>query len=477
MNIEQKYEDIIKYFKDICKIPRNSRHEEKIADFLCKFARDNNLYHIKDKNNNVIIFRNASTGMENKKTILFQAHTDMVCVKKEGSSHDFEKDAIELIKNGDTLTARDTTLGADDGIGVAFLMFLLTDKDIKLPNIECLFTTQEEIGMNGARDFEYYDKIKASYLINLDGEEENTAIVGCAGGISIDYSKKVDISDLISNEKSYILNINGLYGGHSGVDIDKGRINSNLLAAELLNKIEDVRIISWKGGTKDNAIANETEVIFTTSKKDPMSCINEYVENLDTTDADIGLVVCVHETKQKARFMAISQNETNNVIQLVLNLKQNVIEWSRDIKGLVESSGNIGIMRISDGQIKIVESLRSSVDNKKEEIKEYNNSIAQKLGFAITEDGEYPGWKYNPNSTLEKVYVESYKNNHNNDEPIVCAIHAGVECGMIYEKLPHLDMISLGPDVKDVHTVNEVLYLNSCKSLLATLLDMIESLD
>ncbi len=477
MNIEQKYEDIIKYFKEICKIPRNSKHEEKIADFLCKFAKDNNLYHIKDKNNNVIIFRNASTGMENKKTILFQAHTDMVCVKKDGSSHNFDEDAIEIVENGDKLTAKDTTLGADDGIGVAFLMFLLTDKDIRLPNIECLFTTEEEIGMNGARNFEYYDKISASYLINLDGEEENTAIVGCAGGISIEYSKKADISDLSGNEKSYILNISGLYGGHSGVDIDKGRINSNLLAAELLSKIEDVRIISWKGGTKDNAIANETEVIFTTAKEDPMNYMNEYIENLDTSDADIGLVVCVHETKQKARFMAISQEETKKVIKLVLNLKQNVIEWSKDIKGLVESSGNIGIIRISDGQINIVESLRSSVDSKKEEIKEYNNSLAKKLGFAITEDGEYPGWKYNPNSTLEKVYVESYKKSHNNEEPIVCAIHAGVECGMIYEKLSHLDMISLGPDVKDVHTVNEVLYLSSCKSLLATLIDMIESLD
>lgn len=476
MNIQEKYEKIIRYFKDISRIPRNSKHEEKIADYLCKFARDNNLYHRKDKYNNVVIYRNASDKMKDKKTILFQAHTDMVCVKREGSNHSFEDDPIKILDDGETLKAVDTTLGADDGIGVAFLMFLLTDKDIDIPNIECLFTTQEEIGMDGAKYFEYYDKLKAEYLINLDGEEENTAIVGCAGGISIEYLKTSDISDL-QNEKSYILNISGLFGGHSGVDIDKNRINSNYLAAKLLKEIKDIRIISWKGGNKDNAIANQTEIIFATKEKNPIEYMSDIIEKLDTCEEDMGLLVSVHETKQKARFLAMTKDNSKEVIELILGLKQDVIKWSKDIEGLVETSGNIGIVRINDGHVKVIESLRSSIDTQKDEIKENNNNLAKKLGFEIKEEGEYPGWKYNPNSKLEKIYKEAYKKTHDNKEPIVCAIHAGVECGMIYEKLPRLDMISLGPDVKDVHTVNETLYLTSCKKMLETLLEMINRLD
>lgn len=474
MDIQEKYEKIIEYFKELSKVPRNSKHEEKIADFLCKFARDNNLYHRKDRYNNVIIYRTGN--IEDKKTILFQAHTDMVCVKREASSHDFSNQGIEIIDDGTTLRAKDTTLGADDGIGVAFLLFLLTDKDIKIPNIECLFTTQEEIGMDGAREFEYYNELKAEYLINLDGEEENTAIVGCAGGVSVEYLKKCNIEDL-EKEKSYILNISGLYGGHSGVDIDKNRINSNYLAAKLLNEIDDLKVISWKGGTKDNAIANETEVIFATKCLNPMDYMSDLIENLDTCDEDVGLLVSCHQTKQKARFMCMSNEESKIILKLILRLKQGVIRWSKDIEGLVETSGNIGIVRIEDGDVKIIESLRSSVDTQKEEIKEINNNLAKSLGFSIHEEGEYPGWKYNPKSKLEKVYKEAYKSTHNGQNPIVCAIHAGVECGMIYEKLPRLDMISLGPDVKDVHTVNEVLYLESCKKMLETLLEIIERLD
>ena len=184
MNIQEKYEKLIYYFKEISKVPRNSKHEEKIANYLCDFANKLGLWYIKDENNNVLIKKEASKGYEERKTILFQAHTDMVCEKTVESSHNFEKDAIEIVENNGLLKAKDTTLGADDGIGVAYLMLLLSDNEIKLPAIECLFTTEEEIGMNGARSFDY-SNISAHYLINLDGEEENTAIVGCAGGVSV----------------------------------------------------------------------------------------------------------------------------------------------------------------------------------------------------------------------------------------------------------------------------------------------------
>lgn len=472
MNIDEKYNKLINIFRNISSVPRNSKKEDKIAEYLCNFAKERNLWYRKDSYNNVLIKKPATKGYENKKTILFQAHTDMVCEKTSDSTHDFDNDSIDIIEIDGKLKAKDTTLGADDGIGVAYLLLLLDDENIPHPNIECLFTTQEEIGMNGARAFDYSD-IKASYLINLDGEEENTAIVGCAGGVSIHYTKKVELDSEVENV--YKLNISGLFGGHSGVDIDKHRINANYLAANILSNINDVKIISFNGGNKDNAIANNAEVIFSSSKKDLNDSLNKSLENLALTDADKNIRVDIEEIEYNNK--CISLEESKNIIDLIINLKQDVIEYSKDVEELVETSGNVGIVRVDNGIVLILESLRSSIDVEKEKIKSYNNSLAIKYRFNIEEEGSYPGWKYNVNSKLKDVYIKSYKQNHNNLEPIVCAIHAGVECGMIYEKLPHLDMISLGPDVKDVHTVNETLYLDSCKAMLKTLIDIIENLD
>ena len=472
MNIDEKYEKLITFFKELSKVPRNSKKEERIAEFLCNFAKERNLWYRKDNFNNVLIKRKTSIGYEDRKTIMFQAHTDMVCEKTKDSTHNFDTDPIEIIDEGDILRAKDTTLGADDGIGVAYLLLLLDDKDIKLPAIECLFTTQEEIGMNGARAFDYSD-INASYLINLDGEEENTAIVGCAGGVSVNYSKVVKQEKC--KGKAYKLEISGLYGGHSGVDIDKGRTNSNLLVALLLEKISDIKIVSFNGGSKDNAIANRSEIIFLSSLN-VKSIIDKNLSGVTFKNEDKNVEINV-SILDDTEYNYISNGESLKFLSLIRGLRQNVIEYSKDIEGLVETSGNIGVVNIQNGKISIVESLRSSVDEKRDEIKEYNNNLASSLEYEIKEEGEYPGWKYNKNSKLEKIYIQAYKKYHNNELPIVCAIHAGVECGMIYEKLPHLDMISLGPDVKDVHTVNEKLYLLSCKTLLKTLLEIINNLD
>ena len=472
MNIDEKYEKLITFFKELSKVPRNSKKEERIAEFLCNFAKERNLWYRKDNFNNVLIKRKASIGYENRKVIMFQAHTDMVCEKTKDSTHNFDTDPIEIIDEGDILRAKDTTLGADDGIGVAYLLLLLDDKDIKLPAIECLFTTQEEIGMNGARAFDYSD-INASYLINLDGEEENTAIVGCAGGVSVNYSKVVKQEKC--KGKAYKLEISGLYGGHSGVNIDKGRMNSNLLVALLLEKISDIKIVSFNGGSKDNAIANRSEIIFL-SNLNVKSIIDKNLSGVTFKNEDKNVEINV-SILDDTQYNCISNCESLKFLSLIRDLRQNVIEYSKDIEGLVETSGNIGIVNIKNGKISIVESLRSSVDAKRNLVKEYNNNLASSLEYEIKEEGEYPGWKYNKNSKLEKIYIQAYKKYHNGNDPIVCAIHAGVECGMIYEKLPHLDMISLGPDVKDVHTVNEKLYLLSCKTLLNTLLEIINNLD
>lgn len=476
MNLQEKYEKVLKIFKELSKVPRNSTKEEKIADYICKFAQNRGLEYKKDELYNVIVKKQATPGYENKKTILFQAHIDMVCEKTLDSNHNFETDPIEIIENEDTYTAKDTTLGADDGIGVAFLLLLLDDEEIPHPNIECLFTTQEEIGMDGARNFDY-TQLKADYLINLDGEEENTAIVGCAGGIRMRYTKNMSQEEQKGDNILYTLKIYGLFGGHSGVDIDKGRINSNLLAAKYLETLNDIKIVSFVGGNKDNAIANVTEVKFLTEDKEANEKMQDFFEKLEVTEADKNLKMELEISTPNRDVKAMIQEDSNALIRFLIDLKQNVIAMSKDVDGLVETSGNIGIVKVENGEALICEALRSSIDEDKVKVMNYNNEIAQKFGFDIQGEGDYPGWKYNPNSKLEKIYIAAYKKSHNNQEPIVCAIHAGVECGMIYEKMPHLEMISLGPDVVDVHTVNEKLYIKSCKTLLETLMYMIEELD
>ena len=318
MNIQEKYEKVLKIFKELSKVPRNSKREEKIADYICQFAKNKGLEYKKDELFNVIVKKGATVGYENKKTILFQAHIDMVCEKTLESNHDFENDPIEIIETEDTYTAKDTTLGADDGIGVAFLLLLLEDEDIPHPAIECLFTTQEEIGMDGARNFNY-EGLRASYLINLDGEEENTAIVGCAGGIRMRYTKSMAQEEIKGDTTLYTLKITGLFGGHSGVDIDKGRINSNLLAAKYLEMLEDVQIVSFVGGNKDNAIANATEVVFITKDKDANKKMQEYFETIEVTDADKNLKMELEISTPNKDVNVITNKDSNSLIRLMID--------------------------------------------------------------------------------------------------------------------------------------------------------------
>ena len=466
-----KKDVVLNFFEIISKIPRMSGHEEKIADYICKFAEERGLDYRKDNLYNVLVKKKASKGFENKEAIILQAHTDMVCEKTSDSLHDFEKDEIEIVETEETYTAKDTTLGADDGIGVATLLLMLDDEEIGHPDIYCLFTTQEEIGMDGAKGFDY-SGINAKYLINVDGEEENTAIVGCAGGVRLCYEKNMELVD--NQDKVYKIRASGLHGGHSGVDINKNRINSNWLTAQILEKLDNVKIISFVGGNKDNAIPNATETLFSTTS-DNIKEVSEEVKNrLQLVEEDKNLKIEITEVEKESK--SISSEESKEILDLIINLKQGVIEYSKDVEDLVESSGNVGIVDIQKEKSTITELIRSSDDEKKEIIKDSNNQMAQKYGYSVLENSSYPGWKYSPDSKIEKAYIESYKEVHNGEAPIVCAIHAGVECGMIYKKMPHLEMISMGPDLVDVHTVKETLYLKSCRRFLETFVKLIEKL-
>ena len=304
------------------------------------------------------------------------------------------------------------------------------------------------------------------------GFENRDAIVGCAGGIRVNYEREYELTH--NEDTTYSIKISGLQGGHSGVDINKNRINSNLLTAQILFKLQNIKIISFIGGNKDNAIPNYTKAIFSTNETNINEIIEEVKNNLKPSEEDKNLRIELSREEKESK--VISTEETKQILGLIINIKQNVIEYSKDVRGLVETSGNVGVIEIVNGKSKIQELIRSSDDNKKEDVKIYNNNIAQKYGYNIYENSDYPGWKYNTNSKIEKIYIESYKEVHNGETPIVCAIHAGVECGMIYKKMPHIDMISIGPDIVDVHTVNETLHLKSCKCFLNTLLKLIEKL-
>ena len=473
INIEEKYKKIVDFFYEISKVPRNSTEEEKIANWLCEFAISRNLEYRKDELNNVLIKKKASNGYENRKPIIFQAHTDMVCEKTGESNHNFKEDPIKIINNGEVLKAKDTTLGADDGIGMSFLLLLLDDDEIMHPEIHCLFTTQEEIGMDGAKNFNY-EGINAKYLINIDGEEENTAIVGCAGGARVKYEKTVEYNE--ATENCYKIEISGFRGGHSGVDINKGRQNSNILCGRILEKIEDIKIGYFYGGNKDNAIPNYTKCTFISSlkKEEIENIISEVIEETNFVEEDLRYKIDL-SILESSKF--ISNIESEKFLNMLLNLKQGVIEMSTDKEGLVETSGNVGIVKIEEGKISIAELLRSSDDEKREEVQKTNDELASENNYLIKVESKYPGWKYKPNSNLERIYIESYKEVHDGNMPKVEAIHAGVECGMIFKKMPWLELISLGPDIVDVHTTNETLYLESCKKVLRTILKMIEKLD
>ena len=475
--MENRLEQVINYFKEICQIPHGSKNEKDLSNWIYKMAMDNGLEVKQDNLWNLVIHKNASMGYESSNAIIFQAHLDMVCEKVKSSNHNFEKDPIEVIEYFEDgkkyMKANGTTLGADDGIGVAILLMLMLNDDIELPECYFIFTTQEEIGMYGANIIDL-SNTNANYLINLDSEEENVATVGCAGGLNLIFTKEEKQEK--SSNRIYELEISGLKGGHSGVDIDKGRINSNYLAAMILNCIEDARISSIFGGTKDNVICFNTKVIFSTnmSKDDLTSIVNKGVGNMEITIEDKDLKVLVDELNNEA--LVYSKETSDSIIELLLNLKQSVIDMSDKMDNLVESSGNIGIVTVDGNEIVINESLRSSVEEKKYEYAQYNKKLAESLGFICKEEGEYPGWDINTNSLLQKVYRDSYINTHNGNVPEIVSIHAGLECGIFAQKNQSIDMISIGPNLYDVHTPNERLDVDSVGSLLNTLMDMINKI-
>ena len=477
-NLEPKA--VFQYFEEISNIPRGSGNEKGISDYVLNFGKELGLESIQDEALNVIIKKPGTPGYENAPTVIIQGHMDMVCEKNNGVEHDFEKDPLKLRIVDDYIYATDTTLGADNGIAVAYAMAILASNDIPHPPIEVLLTTDEETGMSGAMAIKK-ENLQGKILINLDNEEEGYLLVSCAGGVRSTATLKVDEQE-IGSKKLIKINISGLKGGHSGMDIIKERGNSNkILGRVLKGLLREVKfnLVSLNGGSKNNAIPREAEAIIAVNPNDENTAIevinnwNNIIENeLRAQDPGLKIEASITDIKTCKEF---TDESTKKVVDLLYIYPNGINSKSTEIEGLVESSTNLGVLTTKDGVVEFDSAIRSSIPSLKEEIVLRSKTIVELLGGKFETTSDYPGWEYDPNSKVRDICQKVHKDMYGKEAKIV-AIHAGVECGLFNEKLGNLDMISFGPNLYDVHTPDEHMSISSVKNCYEYLLGILKEI-
>ena len=469
---------VFDYFALINKVPRPSKHEEKLIALLQQFAAENKLECNTDSTGNVIIRKKATPGMEQRETVILQSHMDMVCEKDTDTKINFTTDSIQTYTDGDWLRARGTTLGADDGIGIAIEMALLTATDIEHGPLECVFTRDEETGLSGAKGMQT-GFMTGKYLINLDSEDEGEIFIGCAGGvgtvIDFTYRKEKPQTGIVAMK----ICIDRLTGGHSGDDINKNRANANKLLARILYQLMQrygIGVASLNGGNLSNAIPRNAEAVITVDES--LKHDIRIAFNIISTELEAEY----HKEEPDMHFTMESADIPDNIIdsdtayRIVASLQavhNGVLEWSQDIPGLVETSSNLASIRMEgEDKVRIVTSQRSSIDSQKLDMQETIAATFRLAGADITFTEGYSGWTPNPDSVMLKTAVESYKAIFHRT-PVVRAIHAGLECGMFSEKYPHLDMISIGPTLRGVHSPDERLLIPTVQMVWDHLTDIL----
>lgn len=474
-------ESMFRFFEEISAIPRSSGNEKEVSDFIEAFAAKNGLNCYRDEVGNLLIKRDASPGREDRPPVLLQSHVDMVCEKNAGTEHDFSKDPLKLRVDGDILTATGTTLGGDDGIGVAAMMSLLVE-DVPHPPLECLFTVDEEVGMNGAKSFDY-SKISAKYLLNLDSEGEGIGTVSCAGGIRMECSLKADRLPLPGFGKTLTVKIRGLAGGHSGADIHLCRKNAIYLAGRLmayLYAIAPFNLVSVSGGGKDNAIARECDVtIFTPDAESVISAVSEFEKTVSgelCTDDKSFRILCDRPKNAKDGENMLTFKDTSKVIDLMTLLPHGVLSTCPAEPGVVESSSNYGIVTDTKDGVKITMLARSSVSSVLDEIIDSTSRVSRLVGAETECYSRYPGWKLVKGTKLQKIYTEVASKILGRDDIVIQSIHAGLECGVMTEALPGIDAISIGPNLSDIHTPEESLDLPSSERFWNIVLGVLEAI-
>ena len=462
-NLEPK--NVFYFFEEICNIPHGSGNVEKISNYLVNFAKERNLEVYQDEMKNVIIIKEATSGYENEEPVIIQGHMDMVAVKKPDYDIDMKTEGLRVAVDGDNVYAEGTSLGGDDGIAVAYALALLDSDTYEHPRLEVIITVDEEVGMDGARVIDL-SMLKGHRMLNIDSEEEGIFLTSCAGGARIDCYLPV------TREKAkgslYAVTIGGLQGGHSGCEIDKERGNSNSLFGRLfteLGKKVSFRLVSMAGGLADNAIPRET-----TAKV--LVCGNENIfeeeirlfeqkmkKELETKEPEFQVVM---KKEEAAEYDVFSEESTKKAVQLLTALPNGVQAMSLDVKGLVETSLNMGIVSTKEEEFQIQISVRSSIESAKEALIQKVETVTELCGGKTAVSSEYPGWAYRKDSPLRDTIIRVYREMYGK-EPEIQAIHAGLECGILAEKIEDLDCVSLGPDMKNIHTTEETLSISSVK--------------
>ncbi|MCR4815650.1 MAG: aminoacyl-histidine dipeptidase [Bacteroidales bacterium] len=466
-------------FYSLTRCPRPSKHEEAVRNFLVKWAKDKKIDCRVDKVGNVIMTKPATKGMEKRRPVVLQAHMDMVPQARAGKKHDFLKDPIQTKIVDDWVYACDTTLGADDGLGVAAIMAVFESKTIKHGPLEALITTDEETGMTGAFGLKAKE-LKGEFLLNLDSETEGELYVGCAGGIDATMSIPYKTEKAPKDYCAYKLTFGGLKGGHSGMEINTGRANVNKLMFRHLRWVAEcgLRLVSISGGNMRNAIPRDAEAVVAFPKKHTDCILKEFDKVAGWVKKELASVEPDFFMKyEKVRMTqnVIRDADTQKIINVMMVAPNGVIRMSRDMEGLVETSLNLAIVKTTGKNFTIQALLRSSVDTAKEALAERLVCLAELAGGSCKLSGAYPGWKPNMQSPLLKTMKQTYKKLYKK-EPAVVAIHAGLECGLLGGKYPDMDMISFGPTLQSPHSPDERANIPSCKKFFDYLVAALEAI-
>ena len=472
----RKPESVFRFFEEISAIPRGSYNEAGIADYLVAFAKARGLEYWRDELHNVLIKAPATKGLETVPPILLQGHTDMVCEKNGDVEHDFLRDPLDLYVEDGFLRARGTTLGADNGIAVAMMLSLLDGELAEHPAYECLFTVAEEVGLNGAHGFDY-SRIASRRMINMDSEELGVVTCGCAGGLRSDLC--LTLHPEAFQGTALTVSVSGLMGGHSGENIKDGRANANKVMGRLLAALRqegDVRIVRIEGGSKDNAIPRECRAVLAVADAEQASeCLSQIAAEIagELAAEDRGFTVTCEVTEDEA--VMSSREDTLRLIALLACAANGVQEMSHNVQGLVEYSRNLGVIRTENDCVSVVFSSRSAIESQLDASIRELDAWAALIGCTVRHYSRYPGWAFAPHSFLRDAYLQAYRKVVGKDAS-VNVIHAGLECGIIYSKLPDMDIISIGPTMHNIHSPNEALDLASVETFWKTVEQLIRDL-
>lgn len=469
------------YFEDICQIPRPSKKEEKITRFLLDFAERNKFEARQDEIGNVLICKPATSGRENDQVVILQSHVDMVCEKNSETRHNFETDAIKPFIDDGWVRAEGTTLGSDDGIGMAAQMAVLTATDLSHGPLECLFTVDEETGLSGAFALKP-GFLSGQTLLNLDSEDEGELFIGCAGGIDTIGTLKFTPEVVPAGSYAIRLEVKGLQGGHSGDDINKNRGNANKILNRFLMDADrqfNLRIADFNGGNLRNAIAREAFAVVVVPHAQKEILVVEW--NVFASEMEFEYErsedkLNMHHQSVNLPEFVMDRESQGRLLKLISGCPHGVLEMSSRMTGMVETSTNLASVKFSDqNEIVVTTSQRSEIDSRKYMAAEMVESVMLLAGFSVAHSDGYPGWTPNPDSEVAKITADSYKKLFGND-PLVKSIHAGLECGLFLEKYPELDMVSFGPTIRGAHSPDERISIETVDKFWKLLVDTLENI-